>query len=130
MARIRKGDLVVVRSGADKGKRGKVLRVISGGSDDAGREQPGKAIVEGVRMLFKHLKKSQKHPQGGRIQREGPVPLSILMPVDPTTDAGTRVAFRVEDGKKVRVGRKSGAVLVGAVKGGRKETAKTEGAKS
>jgi large subunit ribosomal protein L24 len=59
------------------------------------------------------LKRSQKHPQGGRIQREGAVPLSILMPVDPSTDKGTRVAFRVVDGEKVRVARASGARLEG-----------------
>jgi large subunit ribosomal protein L24 len=85
----------------------------------------GKAIVEGVRMLFKHMKRSQKHPQGGRIQREAAVPLSILLPIDPTTDKGTRVAFRVVEGTKVRVACKSGAVLEGAAKvRGGKEAAK------
>jgi large subunit ribosomal protein L24 len=123
MDRIRKGDLVVVRSGADRGKRGKVLRVLP--SD-------GKAIVEGVRMLFKHLKRSQKHPQGGRIQREAAIPLSILQPIDPTTDKGTRVAFRVVDGTKTRVACKSGAVLEGAanVRGGKEAAAKGEEASS
>jgi len=107
MARVKKGDLVVVRSGADAGKRGKVLRVLP---DESGG---GRAIVEGVRMLFKHMKRSQKHPQGGRIQREGAIPLSILMPVDPTTDKPTRVAYREVDGEKVRVSRSSGARLEG-----------------
>jgi large subunit ribosomal protein L24 len=115
-ARIRQGDVVLVRSGADKGKRGKVIRVDT--RDD-------RAVVEGVRLVFKHLKKSQKHPQGGRIRREAPIHLSKLALIDPTTDAETRVAFRTVDGKKVRVARKSGASLDGggapkAAKPGRK----------
>lgn len=119
MARIRKGDLVLVRSGADKGKRGKVLRVIPG-------DEGGKALVEGVNLVFKHLKKSQKHPQGGRIRREAPIWQCKLMPVDPTTDEGTRVSAKVVDGRKVRVARGSGASLEGDVKarGGRKASGK------
>ena len=108
MARIKKGDLVVVRSGAEKGKRGKVLRVLP---------DEGKALVEGVRLVHKHLRKSQKHPQGGRIRREAAMWLSTLMPVDPTTDAPTRVSSKVVDGAKVRVARKSGASLDVAAKG-------------
>ena len=109
MARIKKGDLVEVRSGAEKGKRGRVLRVLP---------EQGKALVEGVRLVHKHLRKSQKHPQGGRIRREAALWMSKLMPVDPTTDAATRVTSKVVDGKKVRVARKSGASLdVAAPKG-------------
>jgi large subunit ribosomal protein L24 len=120
MARIKKGDLVVVRSGADAGKRGRVLRMLP---DD------GRAIVEGVNLVFKHLRKSQKHPQGGRVRREASIGLSKLMPVDPTTDKGTRVSFRVEGGEKRRVGRKSGAVLEaeGKPRGKRAAPAKSEG---
>jgi large subunit ribosomal protein L24 len=106
-ARIRQGDVVLVRSGADKGKRGKVIRV-----DPAA----DRAIVEGIRLVFKHLKKSQKHPQGGRIRRESAIPLSKLALIDPTTDQATRVAFRVVDGEKVRVARGSGARLGGPAK--------------
>jgi large subunit ribosomal protein L24 len=102
MARIRKGDLVVVRRGADAGKRGRVLEVLPG------RER---AVVEGVGMRFKHLKKTPKHPQGGRVQREAPVRLCVLMPIDPATDAPTRVAYRTVDGRKQRVGRGSGKPL-------------------
>ena len=106
MARIKKGDLVVVRSGADRGKRGKVLRVLPGDEFT-----PGRAIVEGIRLLFKHLKRSQKHPQGGRIQREAAVPISILMPIDPTTNEPARVAYRFVDGSKRRFAKGSGAAL-------------------
>jgi large subunit ribosomal protein L24 len=100
-ARIRKGDLVAVRSGDDAGRRGRVLRVMPG---------DGRAVVEGVNVAFKHLRRSQKNPRGGRLQKEAPVPLSRLMLVDPTTDEPTRVSFRVVDGKKKRFG-KSGAVI-------------------
>jgi large subunit ribosomal protein L24 len=102
MARIRKGDLVAVMSGEDKGKRGRVLRIIPG---------TGRAVVEGVNVLFKHLRKSQKNPQGGRIQREASVNASILMPIDPSTDKPTRVSSAVVDGRRVRVARKSRTVI-------------------
>jgi large subunit ribosomal protein L24 len=117
MSRIKKGDLVVVRSGADAGKRGRVLRIIPG---------KDRAVVEGVSVRFKHLKKSQKHPQGGRVQRETPLHLSKLMPVDPSTDEPTRVSYRIEGGVKTRVGRGSGKPLDGEGKG----RAKGEGKKS
>jgi large subunit ribosomal protein L24 len=108
-ARIREGDLVVVVSGDDRGKRGKVLRVLP----DAGR-----VVVEGVNLVFKHLRKSPKNPQGGRMRREASVHLSKVMPVDPDTSRGTRVGMRVEGGRKVRVGRRSGAVIGGAPRKG------------
>jgi len=107
MSRIKKGDLVVVRSGADAGKRGRVLRVLP---------TDGRALVEGINLVFKHLRKSQKHPQGGRVRREATINLSKLMPIDPTTDKGTRVSWKVEGGEKRRVGRKSGTVLVAEAK--------------
>jgi large subunit ribosomal protein L24 len=101
-ARIRKGDLVLVRSGDDAGKRGRVLRVLP--ADD-------RAVVEGVNVVFKHLRRSQKNPRGGRVEKEAPVPLSRLMPIDPSTDEATRVAYRVEGGSKRRFARASGAAL-------------------
>ena len=104
MARIKKGDLVLVRSGADAGKRGRVLRVIPG---------KDRAVVEGVSVRFKHLKKSQKHPQGGRVQRETALHLSKLMPIDPSTDEPTRVSYRIEGDVKTRVARGSGKPLDG-----------------
>ncbi len=115
MARVRKGETVVVRSGEDAGKRGRVLRVLP---------KKGRALVEGVNLVHKHLKKSQKNPQGGRVERENWVPLSALQPIDPSTDAGTRVAWRFEGGVKVRVARKSGTPLEGRTQAKR---AKAEG---
>jgi large subunit ribosomal protein L24 len=100
--RVRKGDLVVVMSGDDRGKRGRVLKVI---------RDKDRVIVEGVNLAFKHLRRSQRNPQGGRIRREAPIHVSNVMPVDPETSQPTRVAIRVAEGGRVRVGRRSGAVL-------------------
>ena len=121
MSRIKKGDLVLVRSGADAGKRGRVLRVIPG---------KDRAVVEGVSVRFKHLKKSQKHPQGGRVQRETPLHLSKLMPIDPTTDEPTRVSYRVEGDVKRRVARGSGNSLDGEPKKAAKGEKKAAKAKA
>jgi large subunit ribosomal protein L24 len=101
-ARVRKGDVVAVRSGDDAGKRGRVLRVLP---------EAGRAVVEGVNLQFKHLKRTAKNPRGGRVHKEAPVPLSSLMPIDPKTDKPTRVGSRVEDGRRVRVAVGSGEPL-------------------
>ncbi len=100
-ARIKKGDVVVVISGGDKGKTGKVLE-IDGKAD--------RVVVEGINRVWKHLRKSERNPQGGRLQKEASVHLSNVMPVDPTTGKGTRVRFQVKDGVKHRVS-KSGASM-------------------
>ena len=100
MSRLKSGDLVEVVSGAEKGKRGKVLRV----------NRPERRItVQGVNMVYKHLRKSQKHPQGGRIQLEAALHISNVLLVDPKSGKPTRVRMQVDgDGKKVRVSVKSG----------------------
>ena len=100
---IKKGDMVVVLSGDDKGKVGQVMRV----DTDA-----GKVLVQGVNRVYRHLKPSRQHPRGGRIQKEMPVNISKVLPVDPKTNQPTRVGFRVnEDGSKERFARKSKASL-------------------
>ena len=109
-ARIRKDDMVVVISGDHKGARGKVLRIIP---------EKQRVLVEGVNMVYRHVRKTQRTPQGGRIQREAPIHLSNVMPLDPKTDRPCRVRFEVTgetDGKvhkrRVAAGRlASGAVL-------------------
>jgi large subunit ribosomal protein L24 len=93
-ARIKKGDTVVVVTGADKGKTGRVLRVL---------EDKDRVIVEGINRVWKHVRPSQRYPQGGRLQKEASIHASNVMPVDPTTGKGTRVKFKVVDGKKHRV---------------------------
>ena len=104
---VRKGDRVVVIAGDDKGKVGEVIRV-----DTATH----KVLVQGINRVYRHLRPSRKHPQGGRIQKEMPVSISNVLPVDPKTNRPTRVAFRTDkDGSKIRVAKKSGQPL-GTVK--------------
>ncbi len=100
--RIRKGDLVAVISGDDKGRRGRVLRVIP---------ERDRLIVEGVNVVFKHLRRSQKNPQGGRVRREAPIHASNVMPIDPQRNEPTRVGMRSEGDRRVRYGRRSGAAI-------------------
>ncbi len=103
MAHVRKGDTVVVVAGKERGKRGKVLRVIPG---------KGRVLIEHVNMTKKHQRPTQKLRQGGIIEREGPIHLSNVMLVDPQTDKPTRVGVRsLADGKKARVARRSGEFI-------------------
>jgi large subunit ribosomal protein L24 len=102
MARLRKGDRVVVIRGNDKGKQGKVVRVIP---------ERDMVVIEGINLVKKHLSATPQRP-GGILEVEAPLHASKVMPVDPETGKRTRVKFQVRDGKKVRVA-KSGAVIVG-----------------
>src|SRR5260221_9145499 len=103
MARhIKSGDQVIVITGADKGKTGKVLRVLTA---------KDRVVVEGINRVWKHVRPSQRNPQGGRIQKDAPIHLSNVMPVDPTTGKGTRVRFEMKDGVKHRVAVASGTDL-------------------
>ena len=85
---------MVVICGVDKGKTGKVLRVIP---------DRDRIVVEGINRVWKHVRPSQRNPQGGRIQKDAPIHISNVLPVDPTTSKGTRVKFAVADGVKRRV---------------------------
>jgi large subunit ribosomal protein L24 len=100
--RIKKGDVVMVIAGADKGKTGRVLRIL--GDRD-------RVVVEGIARVWKHVKPSQRNPQGGRIQKDAPIHMSNVMPVDPATGKGTRVKFVSRDGQKHRVAAKTGTDL-------------------
>ncbi|MGB2819781.1 MAG: 50S ribosomal protein L24 [Phycisphaerae bacterium] len=100
---IKKGDRVVVIAGDDRGRTGEVIRI------DAAA---GKVLVQGVNRVYRHLRPSRQNPQGGRIQKEMPVDISNVLPIDPKTDQPTRVGFRiVQDGSKERFARKSGETL-------------------
>jgi len=99
MSRLRKGDTVVVVAGADRGRTGRILRIDRGANS---------ALVEGVNMKFKHVRRSQENPQGGRTEREYPVDLSNLAYWDAEAGAGVRLGVAVEGGRKVRVARPSG----------------------
>ncbi len=108
MARhVKKGDMVVVIAGNDKGKTGEVLRL-----DATAR----KVVVQGINRVYRHLRPSRQHPQGGRIQKEMPIDISNVLPVDPKTNLPTRVGFRTaKDGSKERFAKRSGTSL-GTVK--------------
>ncbi len=97
---IRKNDTVVVLSGKDKGKQGKVLSV-----DPKG----GKAVVEKVNVAAKHQKPRRQGEEGGIISKETPIYASKLMTVCPKCGKPTRVAHKVENGKKTRVCKHCGA---------------------
>ena len=97
---IKKGDTVIVITGEDKGKTGKVLKML--------RDEQ-RAIVEGVNIVTKSAKPSAKNPQGGFIKVEAPIHVSNLSLVDPKSGKATRIAIKVNaDGKKVRIAKKSG----------------------
>ncbi|MCR5414651.1 MAG: 50S ribosomal protein L24 [Kiritimatiellae bacterium] len=98
IARIKKGDTVVVKSGTSAGKTGKVLSV---------DPKKGTAVVEGVNVHKKAMRRTEKTP-GGIIDREMPIRLSKLMPFDADKKCGTRTRTAVENGKKLRVSVKSG----------------------
>ncbi|ABQ47317.1 MULTISPECIES: 50S ribosomal protein L24 [Thermotoga] len=101
--RIKKGDLVEVISGKDKGKRGKVLRVIP---------KENKVIVENVNMVKRHQRPIPQLREGGIIEREAPIYASKVMVVCPACDKRTRVGYRfTEDGKKVRYCKKCGEII-------------------
>jgi len=93
-ARIRKDDIVEVINGDYKGARGKVLRVIS---------DKNRVLVEGVNVVYRHVRRSRRHPQGGRIRREAPIHISNVQPVDPKSGKGTRVRFKLQRGASGRV---------------------------
>lgn len=97
---IKKGDTVYVNAGEDKGKTGRVLKVLV---------DKNRAIVEGVNMVSKSMKPSAKHPQGGIVKQEAPIHLSNLNPVDPKTGKPTRIGRkRNTEGILVRYSKKSG----------------------
>lgn len=101
--KIKTGDMVQVISGKDRGVTGKVLSV-----DQDAR----KVVVEGVSKVYKHVKPSQRNPQGGRLHKEMPIHASKVMVIDPKTNQPTRVGYRyLDDGTKERFARKSGTSL-------------------
>ena len=96
-------DEVEVIAGADKGHRGKILRI---------DRKKNKVVVEGAGRVWKHVRRSQKNPQGGRLNKEMPIAASNVMLIDPTSGKPTRVGVRyLDDGSKERFAKKSGASL-------------------
>ena len=98
--KIKKGDLVKVIAGADKDKEGKVLAV---------NKENGTILVEGVNMRTKHAKPSASNQEGGIIHQEGPIDASNVMYIH--KGEATRVGFKMDGDKKVRVAKKTGEVI-------------------
>ncbi|MCL5292845.1 MAG: 50S ribosomal protein L24 [Actinobacteria bacterium] len=95
---VKKGDRVEVITGKDKGKRGKILRAIP---------DKERVVIEGVNLIKRHSKPTQKNPQGGIVEREAPLHVSNVMVVCSSCNQPTRVGHRLsEEGRKVRVCRK------------------------
>ena len=102
MAKIRKGDQVVVLTGKDRGRSGEVLRVMP---------RDGKALVQGINTITKHQKQTQTE-EAGIVRREAPIQLSNLAVADPKDGKPTRIGFKInDDGTKVRVAKRSGSEL-------------------
>ena len=99
MAKLRKGDQVIVIAGKDKGKQGTVLAV-----------KEDRVKVEGINIVKKHQKPNNEHPQGAIVEKEAPIHASNVQVLDKNGVAG-RVGYKVVDGKKVRYNKKSGEVL-------------------
>jgi large subunit ribosomal protein L24 len=101
-ARIRRDDVVYIRSGDDRGKTGKVLSI---------DPEKNRVTVEGINMVWKHLRPTEKNRRGGRIQKPAPLHISKVQPLDPKTGKGTRVKFITQDGMKRRAAVKTGSDL-------------------
>lgn len=99
---VKKEDTVVVISGDDKGKKGRVIEVDYAKS---------RVMVEGVNIISKHTRPTQQYPNGGIIKKEAPIHISKVMVVDPKTGKGTRVGRKAENGKSVRISKKSGETI-------------------
>jgi len=99
--KIHTDDKVVVITGKDKGKKAKVLRAMP-------KEQM--LLVEGVNIVTRHMKRQGTTP-GQKVSFEKPIHVSNVMLLDPKTDAPTRVGYKLENGKKLRIAKKSGTVL-------------------
>jgi large subunit ribosomal protein L24 len=96
-AHVRKGDLVIVIAGSNKGKKGKILRVVG-----------ERVVIEKVAMIKKHTKATQQNPQGGIVDKEGSIHISNVQLFDEKSNKGTRTKIVTDGGVKARVGVKSG----------------------
>jgi large subunit ribosomal protein L24 len=101
---VRKNDEVIVTAGKDRGKRGRVLQVLP---------EKNRVLVEGVNMIKRHTRANpQKNVKGGIVEREAAIHASNVMPVDPDSGKPTRVGRKVlDDGRRVRVSRRTGGVM-------------------
>jgi len=104
-AKIKKGDMVIVLTGKDKGRKGEVIKAYP---------EENRVLVAGVNIKARHTKPSQADPQGGIKRNEAPIHVSNVAHVDPTSGKPTRVGFRIDDkGRKVRFAKRSGETIDG-----------------
>lgn len=99
---IKRNDKVKVIAGKDKGKEGEVLQAIPARD---------RVVVKGVNIVKKHQKPTNDNPSGGIVEVEAPIHVSNVMLIDPSNNEATRVGFKVGDGKKVRVSKKTGEII-------------------
>lgn len=101
--KLKTGDKVVVISGKDKGKQGKILKTI---------KEKNRVIVEGINIVKKHVKPKANNEQGGIIEQEGSIDASNVMILDSKTGKGSRIKYEMnKDNKKIRITKKSGQKL-------------------
>lgn len=99
---VKKDDKVMVITGKDKGKTGRVI---------VAYPRENRVLVEGINMVKRHTKPSQQNQQGGIIEQEAAIHASNVMLLDPKSGKPTRIGYKVENGKKVRVAKRSGEVI-------------------
>src|SRR5438105_473019 len=102
---IRKDDLVEVIAGDYRGQRGKVLRVMP---------KRGLVLIQGINLVFRHVRPSRKTPQGGRLQKEAPVHISNVLPVNDKTGRGARVRFETTKDETGKIASKHRVTVDGA----------------
>ena len=104
MQKLKKGDNVIVLSGKDKGRKGEIIQI---------KPKEGKVIVQGINMIKRHQRQTA-NSEAGIVTREAPIQLSNLAMVDPKDGNATRVGIKImDDGRKVRVAKRSGEVIDG-----------------
>lgn len=99
---VKKDDVVIVITGKDKGKKGRVLEAYP---------RLNRVLVEGVNMVKKHARPSQANPQGGILTQEAPIHASNVMLIDPKSGKPTRIGYKEENGKKIRIAKRSGEAI-------------------
>ena len=99
---LKRNDLVIVISGASKNETGRVIRIDT---------ETDRVWVQGLNMRYKHIRRSQENPKGGRVEKECPLHISKVQLLDPKENKPTRVGFRLENGRKVRYSKKTNEVL-------------------
>ena len=100
--RIKKGDIVVIIAGAEKGQTGEVLQVL---------RKTERVVVKGINVVTKHNRPSNANPDGGITQKEAPISISNVAYLDPVEKKATKIGYKEENGKKVRFCKLSGTVI-------------------